>query len=139
MLKNQFLKVKNSLLVLEKDFIELNNRELKDRKVKIEREIEKLFLYPILVFIDDMDKFEQKEMNKISPIKNIWYDWLINYIPEPIRESLGNFKEKIVSLFKPKTPKQTVYATEKKLSKPKAQNRNPFILKRKKEIEDIRQ
>ena len=41
-------------------------------------------------------------MNKISPIKNIWYDWLINYIPEPIRESLGNFKEKIVSLFKPK-------------------------------------
>ena len=59
MLKNQFLKVKNSLLVLEKDFIELNNRELKDRKVKIKREIEKLFLNPILVFIDDMDKFKQ--------------------------------------------------------------------------------
>ena len=61
MLKNQFLKVKNSLLVLEKDFIELNNRELKDRKVKIKREIEKLFLNPILVFIDDMDKFKQKK------------------------------------------------------------------------------
>ena len=60
MLKNQFLKVKNSLLVLEKDFIELNNREQKDRKVKIKREIEKLFLNPILVFIDDMDKFKQK-------------------------------------------------------------------------------
>ena len=56
MLKNQFLKVKNSLLVLEKDFIELNNRELKDRKVKIKREIN-----PILVFIDDMDKFKQKK------------------------------------------------------------------------------
>ena len=61
MLKNQFLKVKNSLLVLEKDFIELNNREQKDRKVKIKREIEKLFLNPILVFIDDMDKFKQKK------------------------------------------------------------------------------
>ena len=61
MLKNQFLKVKNSLLVLEKDFMELNNRELKDRKVKIKREIEKLFLNPILVFIDDMDKFKQKK------------------------------------------------------------------------------
>ena len=61
MLKNQFLKVKNSLLVLEKDFIELNNRELKDRKVKIKREIEKLFLNLILVFIDDMDKFKQKK------------------------------------------------------------------------------
>ena len=61
MLKNQFLKVKNSLLVLEKGFIELNNREQKDRKVKIKREIEKLFLNPILVFIDDMDKFKQKK------------------------------------------------------------------------------
>ena len=61
MLKNQFLKVKNSLLVLEKDFIELNNRELKDRKVKIKREIEKLFLNPILVFMDGMDKFKQKK------------------------------------------------------------------------------
>ena len=110
-----------------------------NRKVKIKREIEKLFLKPILVFIDDMVKFEKKEMNKISPIKNIWYDWLINYIPEPIRESLGDFKEKIVSLFKTKTPKQTVYAREKKLCKPKAQNRTPFILKRKKEIEEIRQ
>ena len=68
-----------------------------DRKVKIKREIEKLFLKPIFVFIDDMDKFEQKKINKI-PIKNIWYDWLINYIPEPIRESLDDFKENIVSL-----------------------------------------
>ena len=32
--KNQFLKVKNSLLELEKDFIELKDRELKDREVK---------------------------------------------------------------------------------------------------------
>ena len=33
--KNQILKVKNSLLELEKDFIELKDRELKDREVKI--------------------------------------------------------------------------------------------------------
>ena len=31
MWKNQFLKVKNSVLALEKDFIELTDRELKDR------------------------------------------------------------------------------------------------------------
>ena len=37
--KNQFLKVKNSLLELEKDFIELKDRELKDREVKVKREI----------------------------------------------------------------------------------------------------
>ena len=27
-----------------------------------------------------MDKFEQKEMKRIRPIKNTWYYWLINYI-----------------------------------------------------------
>ena len=33
-----------------------------------------------------MDKIEQKEMKKIRPIKNTWYDWLINYIPEPTKK-----------------------------------------------------
>ena len=42
--KNQFLKVKNSLSELEKDFIELGDRELKDREVKIKTEIKELFL-----------------------------------------------------------------------------------------------
>ena len=37
------MKVKNSLLQLEKDFIELRDKELKDREVKIKREIEELF------------------------------------------------------------------------------------------------
>ena len=40
MRKNQFLKVKNGLLELEKDFIELKDRELKDREAKIKTEIE---------------------------------------------------------------------------------------------------
>ena len=47
--KNQFLKVKNDLLELEKDFIELKDRELKDREVKIKRDIEELFFKPIIV------------------------------------------------------------------------------------------
>ena len=53
---------------------------------------------------DNMDKFGQKEMKKIMPIKNTWYDWLINYIPEPIRLSVAGFKDKIISLFKTNTP-----------------------------------
>ena len=40
MRKNQFLKVKNGLLELEKIFIELKDRELKDRETKIKTEIE---------------------------------------------------------------------------------------------------
>ena len=60
MQKNQLLKVKNSLLELEKYFVELKDIELKDREVKIKRGIEKLFLKPIIVSIDDMDRFEKK-------------------------------------------------------------------------------
>ena len=71
MRKNQFLKVKNSHLELEKDFIELKDRQLKDREVKVKRE---LSFKPIIMSIDDMDSFEQKEVKKIRPIKNIWYD-----------------------------------------------------------------
>ena len=37
-----------------------------------------------------------KEMKKIRPIKNTWYGWLINYIPEPIRKSLDGFKDKLL-------------------------------------------
>ena len=58
-------------------------------------------------------------MKKIKPFKNTWYDWLINYIPEPIRKSVGDFKDKIVSLFKTNTPEQTVYGRGKKVSKPR--------------------
>ena len=39
-----------------------------------------------MVSLDDMNKFEQKEMKKIRSIKNTWYNWLINYIPEPIKK-----------------------------------------------------
>ena len=59
---NQILKIKNRLLELEKDFI-----ELKDREAKIKSEIEKLFFKPI-VSIDDTDKFERKETKK-RPVK----------------------------------------------------------------------
>ena len=70
--KNQFLKVKNSILELEKDFIELKDRDLKDREVKIERKIEEIFFKSVTVSIDDMDRFEKKEIKKdqTRPIKN---------------------------------------------------------------------
>ena len=48
----------------------MKDKELKDREVKIKREIEELFFKPITVSIDDMDRFELKEMKKKGPIKN---------------------------------------------------------------------
>ena len=57
--KNQFLKLKNTLLALEKDFIELKDSELKDREVKIKREIGLLFK-PIIVSIDKMDVWAKR-------------------------------------------------------------------------------
>ena len=56
-MKYQFLKVKNSLLKLQK--------ELEDREEKIKREIEELFFKRIMVSKDDMDKFEEQEMKKL--------------------------------------------------------------------------
>ena len=68
-MQNQFLKVKNSLLELEKDFTGLKNIELK--------EIGKLFDKPIIMSKDDMEKFEEHEMKKITPIIRNWFDQLI--------------------------------------------------------------
>ena len=48
MRKKQFLKVKNNLLELENDSVKLKDRELKDREVKIKRQIEELFLTRLL-------------------------------------------------------------------------------------------
>ena len=78
----------------------MKDTELKDREIKIRKEIEELFIKPIFVSINDMDRFEKEEMKKVSPVKNTWYDWLVNYIPKPMRKSGGVFKDKIVSLFK---------------------------------------
>ena len=58
-------------------------------------------------------------MKKIRSIKNTWYYWLINYIPEPIGKSVDSFKDKVISLFKTSTPKQTLYRRGKKSSKPR--------------------
>ena len=68
---NQFLKVKNSLLELEKYFMELKDIELKDRQEKIKREVEELFFKLIIMSKDDMDKSEEQEMKNIRPIKKI--------------------------------------------------------------------
>ena len=54
--------------------MKLKNRESKDKEVKIKREIENLFFKPIILSVDDMDKFELNEMKKKRPIKNTWYD-----------------------------------------------------------------
>ena len=50
--------VKNSVLELKKDFIDLKDGESKDREVAIKREIEELFFKTMIMSIYDMDKFE---------------------------------------------------------------------------------
>ena len=56
--RNKFLKVKNSVLELENDIIGLKDGELQDRELKIKKEIKELFLKPIIISVDDMDRFE---------------------------------------------------------------------------------
>ena len=56
---------------MKKDFVELKVRKLKDREIQIKTEVQDLFFKPIIVSLDDKDKFEQKEMKKIRAIKDI--------------------------------------------------------------------
>ena len=89
-----------------------------------------------------MENANYKNKNIEKKYSNTLYDWLINYIPKPIRKIVGGFKDKVVSLFNTNTPKQTLYGREKTLSKPKTQKqsdksisnsiRNFFIIKKKK-------
>ena len=81
-----------------------------------------------------MDTFGKKEMKKMRPIKNSWYDWLINYIPEPIAKIVGGFKDKIVSLFITNTPKKSVYKKKMKKKQKKKQKKNLLYQKRTKNI-----
>ena len=69
MRKNQFLKAKNSLLELGKDFIELKDRELEDRAIKIKREVEELFFKPIIVSKMKLITLNKKKRRKSSQLK----------------------------------------------------------------------
>ena len=68
MWKNQFLKVKNSLLELKIFFFELKDRKLKNREVKIKWKIQELFLKPIIVSADEMDKYERKKWDQLKTL-----------------------------------------------------------------------
>ena len=57
--------MKNSLLELQKYFIKLTDRKLRDRKVEVKGEIEELLFRLI---INNMDKFEQKTMKEIKTL-----------------------------------------------------------------------
>ena len=92
--------MKNSLLDLENFFTELKGIELKDRKDKIKKEIEKLFNKSIIVSKNDIDKFEEQEMKKIRPMIKNCFDQLIKQHvmgkkPKIIRDKL---KDKIVKI-----------------------------------------
>ena len=80
----------------------------------------------IIVSIDDMNRFKKKKKGrKIRPIKNTWYDCLINHIPEPIRSSVGCFNGKI---FLRQIHLNKLSGTGQKLNKPRKENiKKPFI------------
>ena len=62
------------------------------------KQLEKFFQI-INIYITDADKSEKKELTKKRTFtKNTWcdwYDWFINYIPEPIIKSAGGVKDQI--------------------------------------------
>lgn len=68
-------------------------------------------------------------MKNKRQVKNIWFDWLINYICKSVRKTRRNcFKDKVVNLFKTNTSKyygkRTIYGRVNKPSKPKTKNQS---------------
>ena len=56
----------------------MKDREWKESEVKLKRESEELFFKPIIVSIDDIDQFEEKEMKKTRPMKTLGViGWII--------------------------------------------------------------
>ena len=61
MQKNQFFKGKEQTFRITKRFYIIGRQRMRDREGKIKREIEELFFKPIIVSINDVDKFEEKD------------------------------------------------------------------------------
>ena len=69
-------------------------KELKNRNFELENNFK-----PMNMSINIMDKLEKKELTKKRTFpKNTWYDWydwLINYIPEPIKKPWVGLQTKL--------------------------------------------
>ena len=88
-----------------------------------------------------MENLNYKNKNIDTTYINLWDDYLVNYIPHPIKK-LGGFIDNVVIPLKKNTPNpnQTIYKRRKKLRKPKTQKkcreniiksiRNLFLLKK---------
>lgn len=74
MRKNKLLRVKNRLFKLKIYFIEIKDSKLTDRQVILKQEIAESFFKPITETIGDIDKFEQKELEKERHIINNLHD-----------------------------------------------------------------
>ena len=120
MQNKQFLKLKNSLLELEKYFTEWTDTELKDRKEEKLKKTERLFNKPIIVTKVDMDMFEEQELKKLRPVIRSWFDQLIKQKvmenkPKIIRDKLN---DKIIrgkwTLFQQKKEKRKKGIRERK-------------------------
>ena len=62
----------------EKDITEISKSELKNREMKIRKEMESITESITIPAV----KFEkEKMMKKRLHVKNTWYDWLNNYVP----------------------------------------------------------
>ena len=82
MQKTKFLTIKNSLLELEKDFVKLKDRELKNRKVNIKRETKELLFKPIIkdrIIRDIRTLFEEVDYYKFMRVGHFWSKNYIEY------------------------------------------------------------
>ena len=96
------------------------------KSLEIARIALNIFKKRYFLLIYKMQNSNYKNKNIETKYWNTWYDWLINYIPEPTKNECG-LKDKVLSLFKTNKPKQTVYWRGKKLIKSKTKKKRSEV------------
>ena len=78
--------------------MELQEGEMKDRQKKIKKR-HKYCHKPIITSKDNMDKFVEQEMKKISPIIRNWFDWLMkqNVIGKKSKTIRNKLRDKTIN------------------------------------------
>ena len=70
--KKHILKGKEQLFRIRKRFYRIKRWRIKTQRTKKYKRNRRLFFKPIIVTIDNMDRFEQKEMKKRDACKKNW-------------------------------------------------------------------
>ena len=80
----------------------------------------------------DLKKKKSRRRDQLQKFWYDWYNWLINFILEPIRKNMGGVNDQIMSLFKTQA-----YSKPKRVKTVNGSGKKPSKLRIQKQYENI--